>query len=78
MQHITDRARQASEYELRFRSLFNPGAGYAFPCDASGEVDLDSLSERGRNHYFFARTAVGCEFHLPTVAPVLASPTDRR
>ena len=55
------------EFELRFQSLFNPGAGYAFPCDASGNVDLDALSVNGRNHYFFARTVVGCEFSLPTV-----------
>ena len=70
MQHTSDRGSRGSEYELRFQSLFNPGAGYAFPCDASGEVDLDALSEIGRNHYFFARMAVGCEFHLPTVTPV--------
>ena len=78
MQHTTDRARKALEYELRFRSLFDPGGGYAFPCDASGEVDLDSLSENGRNHYFFARTAVGGEFHMPTVTPVQAPPRDVR
>jgi hypothetical protein len=55
------------EFELRFQSLFNPGAGYAFPCDANGNVDLDALSVNGRNHYFFARTVVGCELSLPTV-----------
>lgn len=55
------------EFELRFQSLFNPGAGYAFPCDAGGNVDLDALSVNGRNHYFFARTVVGCEFSSPTV-----------
>ena len=58
---------RASEFELRFQSLFNPGAGYAFPCDADGNVDLDALSVNGRNHYFFARTVVGCEFSLPSV-----------
>ena len=72
MHHTSDRDPSGSEFELRFRSLFN-GAGYSFPCDASGEVDLDSLSEIGRNHYFFARMAVGCEFYTPTVTPVLAT-----
>ena len=67
MQHTTVRARQAFAYELRFRSLFNPGTGYVFPCDASGDVDLASLSENGRNHYHFARSTVGCEFYTPTV-----------
>ncbi len=56
------------EFELRFRSLFRPGTGYAFPCDVSGNVDLDALSDNGRNHYFFARTVVGCEFAIPTVS----------
>ncbi len=56
------------QFELRFRSLFRPGTGYAFPCDVSGNVDLDALSDNGRNHYFFARTVVGCEFSIPTVS----------
>ena len=77
MRHTSDRGPRRSEFELRFRSLFNSGAGYAFPCNASGEVDLDSLSEIGRNHYFFARTAVGCEFHMPTVTPVPGHLRDR-
>lgn len=59
--------RQAPKFELRFRSLFKPGAGYAFPCDVDGHVDLDALSEAGRNHYFFARTVVGSELTMPTV-----------
>ncbi len=25
-------------FELRFESLFNPGRGLAFPCDARGQV----------------------------------------
>ena len=35
---------QGLDYELRFQSLFNEGRGYAFPCDAAGHVDMDSLS----------------------------------
>ena len=34
-----------ARYELRFESLFNTGRAYAFPCDRTGHVDLDSLSE---------------------------------
>ncbi len=26
-------------YELRYRSLFNEGRGYAFPCDDAGGFD---------------------------------------
>jgi hypothetical protein len=55
--------------ELRFRSLYKPGRGYSFPCDADGQVDLDALSECERNSYFYARTAIGCEFAMPVVRP---------
>jgi len=57
---------QAS-HELLFESLFQAGRGLAFPCDAHGNVDLDGLSERGRENYFFARAVVGFEYHFPCV-----------
>lgn len=56
-------------YELRFRSLFDEGRGYSFPCDASGQVDIDALSERARSNYFFARTVIGREVAIPAVQP---------
>ena len=56
-----------SNYELRFRSLFDEGRGYSFPCDPSGQVDLDSLSERARSNYFFARTVIGRDLSAPAV-----------
>ena len=60
-------------HELRFRSLFNEGRGYAFPCDRHGTVDIDELSERGRRNYLFARAVIGSEFFLPVVIPVAAA-----
>jgi hypothetical protein len=54
-------------YELRFQSLFHEGRALAFPCNASGLVDLDSLSERARNNYLYARTVIGREFSTPAV-----------
>ena len=72
MHQATNHSRQVSGYELRFRSLSKPGSGYAFPCDASGTVDLDTLSETGRSHYFFARTLIGSEFCMPKVIPAVA------
>ena len=54
-------------YELRFASLFQSGRGYAFPCDAKGQVQLDELSERARANYLFARAVVGREFDTPVV-----------
>ena len=56
-----------AQYELRFSSLHREGRGYAFPCDARGQVDLDELPTRERNSYFFARACVGREFSMPSV-----------
>lgn len=62
---------ETTAYELRFRSLFNEGRGYAFPCDASGEVDLDALSEQSRHNYLYARAMMGREVAHPVVEPCL-------
>jgi hypothetical protein len=62
--------RRARRFEIRFRSLFREGRGLAFPCDATGHVDLDALSERGRCNYLFARRMVGREFATPSVSAV--------
>jgi len=57
----------STAYQLRFRSLFNAGRGFAFPCDPSGQVDLDRMSERARNNYLYARAMVGRELSVPAV-----------
>lgn len=56
-----------SAYELRFQNLFDSGRGYAFPCDPSGRVDMDKLSERSRLNYLYARAMVGRELAVPAV-----------
>jgi hypothetical protein len=56
-------------FELRFTSLFQETRGFSFPCDAQGRVDLDSLSERARANYFFARSVIGREVTAPAVRP---------
>jgi hypothetical protein len=61
------RAAAATAFELRFQSLFNEGRALAFPCDAAGRVDLDTLSERARCNYFYARSVVGRDYALPAV-----------
>ncbi len=66
MNTIPDTA-QALHFELRFVDLFNAGRGLAFPCDASGHVDIDDLSQRVRDNYFYARTSVGRCFSVPVV-----------
>jgi hypothetical protein len=56
-----------ADFELRFRSLFDEARGLAFPCDAAGHVLLDTLSQRARDNYFYARALTGREFAWPVV-----------
>jgi hypothetical protein len=62
--------RNTAHYELRFTGLFNVGRGLAFPCDAQGNVDLDSLTDRARLNYFYARTTIGRDFFSPVTCQV--------
>ena len=57
----------SGSHELRFVSLYDPGRGVAVPCSDTGEVDLDSLTERLRIAYLGARAMVGREYAYPTV-----------
>lgn len=57
----------SDQFQLRFQSLFKQGRAFAFPCDAKGQVDLDHMSERARNNYFYARAMVGRELTMPAV-----------
>jgi hypothetical protein len=62
--HVPVPGSDTSGFQLRFRSLFREGRGYSFPCDATGKVDLDGLSERARLNYLFARAMVGRDLHM--------------
>jgi hypothetical protein len=66
----TTPTRQSEGFELRFQSLFVEGRGWAFPCDARGDVNLDHMSDRARNNYFFARSVIGREVALPRVCVI--------
>ncbi|MDH5338703.1 MAG: hypothetical protein OEW22_02920 [Rubrivivax sp.] len=57
----------SASHELRFASLYQPGRGVVVPCDATGRVDLDALSERLLNAYLGARAMVGREYAFPVV-----------
>lgn len=52
---------------VRFANLFDTGRGLEFPCDERGSVNLDTLSDRARSNYLFARAMVGREFFPPRV-----------
>ena len=57
----------ANQFQLCFRSLFNSGRGFSFPCDDRGQVNLDGQSEHARNNYLYARAMIGRELALPAV-----------
>jgi hypothetical protein len=59
------------QFELRFSSLFRPGQALSFPCDATGQVDLDGMSDRLRLNYFYAHTLIGRDFSMPAVLPLV-------
>ncbi len=51
---------------MHYASLHG-GRALAFPCDAEGRVDVDSLSERARANYLQARAMVGRDYREPVV-----------
>ena len=59
----------SARFELRFQSLFHEGHALAFPCDAAGAVDMDTLSSKARNNYLYARATIGRDFAVPAVQP---------
>ena len=56
-------------FVLCFRSLFEAGQGFIFPCDSSGAVDMDGLTDASRTNYLYARAMVGRELTVPAVEP---------
>lgn len=70
MTQLQDVAAQGTAaYEIRFQSLFHEGRALAFPCDRNGQVDLDSVNERVRSNYLFARAMIGRDYAMPFVTP---------
>ena len=67
VQSSADQAR--SHYQLSFLSLFEARRGFAFPCDETGRVDMDAMSDRQRNNYLYARALMGREVAYPVVQP---------
>ena len=67
MESIASCALRNHAFELRFEPLRHASRGFAFPCDASGQVPLNDMSERLRDNYFYARAVVGNELSWPVV-----------
>lgn len=70
MNNTPNLAHAAFHYELRFRSLFDAGRSYGFPCDEFGHVDMDALSPSALASYLYARAVIGCEVGWPAVQRV--------
>ena len=58
------------DHVLCFASLFDAARRLCFPCDPQGQVALDSLTNRARNNYLFARATVGRNYAWPVVEAV--------
>ncbi|WP_213953847.1 MULTISPECIES: hypothetical protein [unclassified Variovorax] len=56
-----------SGFVLCFCRLQDGNQLYAFPCDALGNVDMDSLSEKARLNYLYARALRGLQVSWPAV-----------
>ncbi|MBT2302071.1 hypothetical protein J7E70_16530 [Variovorax paradoxus] len=67
----TGATQPAAAYHLRFRSLSHEEKQFTCPCDASGHVVMDELSELARSNYLFARATVGRVYAPPEITAVL-------
>lgn len=52
--------------QLRFPSLFQPGRGFSFSCDANGVVRLETLSPIERASYARVIARVGRDLGFPS------------
>jgi hypothetical protein len=66
MPSTTDRTPSGKQpFFVRFEGLGTLAASACFPCDASGRVDMDHLSEAERRAYLFARIVSHVELASP-------------
>ena len=67
MTHAHPSSHSIAAFELYFPSLNMSSPALSFPCDASGKVWVDTLSQRARDNYLFARALMGRDYGMPTV-----------
>ena len=57
-------------FRIEFRHRQRDASASSFPCDASGNVDMDQLTEALRRDYLFARIVAREECVQPAVVPI--------
>jgi hypothetical protein len=60
-------AAPATRYQVRFKAIRAASRDLAFRCDHRGNVELDSLCDKTRTDYLFARALIGRNFARPAV-----------
>jgi hypothetical protein len=60
-----DSVTQNVRFALRFDDLFKVGRALSFPCDATGSVQVEALSERALDNYLYASSVVGRKYATP-------------
>ena len=61
-------------HEIRYQSLTDAEMALCFPCDATGRVTMDDLSDRVRERYLVARALVGSVFARAVVQTATPPP----
>jgi hypothetical protein len=54
-------------FQLRFHPLVGEANEFTCPCNATGHVVMDQMSERARSSYLFARAMVGRLYAPPEI-----------
>ena len=58
-------------FELVFASFYRQGHALTFPCNESGDVNIDSLPLGAQRNYADVCARVGRDYALPLVRPTL-------
>lgn len=66
------------DYELRFQSLRDRHKALAFPCDASGRADMNTMDSATRDRYLYARALIGLDYSRPRIERPRADAVEKR
>ncbi len=64
-------------HALHYLALVDGHRCYDFPCDVTGRVELDRLSDEQRIDFLYAKHLVGLEFRSPCVEHIAGHAVDQ-